>query len=87
MGEISFSYNSSKNNLLSISKQNQGLGYISIEASELPEISFLNLYDYSMYYPSTPSSDGSNGQLASDGDFIYHSAGNNNWKRLALATW
>jgi len=88
MGAISFSYNPAKQNLLSISKENQGLGCISIEASKLEEIRFLNLYtDGSTYYPSTVSSQGSDGQLASDGDFLYYSAGNNNWRRLALATW
>jgi hypothetical protein len=88
MGEISFSYNQAKNNLLLISKQNQGLGYISIEPSESPEINFLNLYtDGSTYYPSTTSSPGSNGQLASDGNYIYYGAGNNNWVRVSMAEW
>ena len=89
MGEISFSYNQAKNNLLLISKQNQGLGSISTYATPpSSEGGLLNLYDpYSTYYPSTISSPGSNGQLASDGNYIYYGDGENNWIRVALAEW
>ena len=92
MGEISFSYNQAKNNLLLISKQNQGLGslstYFPYATPPAPEGGLLNLYDpYSTYYPSTISSPGSNGQLASDGNYIYYGDGENNWIRVALAEW
>jgi len=89
MGEISFSYNQAKNNLLLISKQNQGLGSILTYATPpSPEGGPLNIYtDGSTYYPSTISSPGSNGQLASDGNYIYYGDGENNWIRVALAEW
>jgi hypothetical protein len=49
MGEISFSYNQAKNNTLLISKQNQGLGYLStyfpFETAQ-SQTGLLNLYDY-----------------------------------------
>jgi hypothetical protein len=89
MGEISFSYNQAKNNVLLISKQNQGLGSLStyLPYATSPVGGLLNLYDYSMYYPSTVSSPGSNGQLTSNGDYIYYGNGNNNWIRVAMAEW
>ena len=90
MGQISFSYNQAKNNLLLISKQNQGLGYLStyLPYAPSPEGGPLNLYtDGSTYYPPTVSSPGSNGQLASDGNYIYYGAGNNNWIRVSMAEW
>jgi hypothetical protein len=90
MGEISFSYNQAKNNTLLISKQNQGLGSLStyLPYATPPVGGLLNLYtDGSTYYPSTVSSDGSNGQLASNGDYIYYGAGNNNWVRVSMAEW
>jgi hypothetical protein len=90
MGEISFLYNQTKNNQLLISKEKQGLGYLSTFFP--PNISpspggLLNLYDYSMYYPSIVSSLGSSGQLASDGNFMYYSAGDNNWRRVVMSEW
>jgi len=89
MGEISFSYNQTKNNVLLISKQNQGLGYLStyLPYKVAPQTDLLNLYDYSTYYPSTISSPGSSGQLASNGDYIYYSAGDDNWIRVSMAEW
>ena len=92
MGGISFSYNQAKNNLLLISKQNQGLGglstYLPYATPPEPEDGFLNLYtDGSTYYPPTVSSPGSNGQLASDGNYIYYGDGENNWIRVAMAEW
>jgi hypothetical protein len=92
MGEISFSYNQAKNNQILISKQNQGLGslstYLPYATPPAPVDGLLNLYtDGSTYYPSTASSQGSNGQLASNGDYIYYSAGNNNWVRVSMAEW
>jgi hypothetical protein len=92
MGEISFSYNQAKNNLLLISKQNQGLGalstYLPYSTTPEPEGGLLNLYtDGSTYYPSTVSSPGSNGQLSSDGNYIYYGDGDNNWIRVAMAEW
>lgn len=92
MGQISFSYNQAKNNLLLISKQNQGLGslstYLPYATPPAPEGGLLNLYtDGSTYYPSTVSSAGSNGQLASDGNYIYYGDGENNWIRVAMAEW
>jgi hypothetical protein len=89
MGEISFSYNQAKNNTLLISKQNQGLGYLStyFPFESATQTGLLNLYEYSTYYPSTISSPGSSGQLASDGDHIYYSAGDNNWIRVSMAEW
>jgi hypothetical protein len=90
MGQISFSYNQAKNNLLLISKQNQGLGGLStyLPYNIAPVGGLLNLYtDGSTYYPSTVSSPGSNGQLSSDGNYIYYGAGNNNWVRVAMAEW
>ena len=90
MGEISFSYNQAKNNTLLISKQNQGLGYLStyfpFETAQ-SQTGLLNLYDYSTYYPLTISSPGSSGQLASDGNYIYYGAGDNNWIRVSMAEW
>jgi len=88
MGEISFSYNQAKNNLLLISKENQGLGYLSTYLPHATPGGLLNLYtDGSTYYPSTVSSPGSNGQLSSNGDYIYYGAGNNNWVRVSMAEW
>ena len=89
MGEISFSYNQAKNNELLISKQNQGLGYLStyLPYTTSPEGGLLNLYSYSTYYPSTISSPGTSGQLASDGNYIYYSAGDDNWIRVSMAEW
>jgi len=89
MGEISFSYNQAKNNTLLISKQNQGLGYLStyLPYEVASQTGLLNLYSYSTYYPSTVSSPGSSGQLASDGDYIYYGAGDNNWIRVSMAEW
>lgn len=91
MGEISFSYNQAKSNQLLISKQKQGLGYLSTYFPTMiapsPEGEVLNLYSYSLYYPTTASSPGSNGQLASDGNFIYYNAGENNWTRIAMSEW
>lgn len=89
MGEISFSYNQAKNNQILISKQNQGLGYLlTYLPYATPVGGLLNLYtDGSTYYPSTTSSQGSNGQLASDGNYIYYGAGNNNWVRVSMAEW
>ena len=88
MGEISFSYNQAKKNQLLISKQNQGLGYLSTELVYAPQGGLLNLYtDGSTYYPLTISSPGSNGQLSSNGDYIYYGAGINNWVRVSMAEW
>jgi hypothetical protein len=89
MGEISFSYNQSKNNVLSISKQNQGLGSIlTFDTPPSPDGGVLNLYDpYSRYYPTTASSQGSKGQLASDGNFMYYGAATNDWVRIAMSDW
>ena len=92
MGEISFSYNQAKNNQILISKQNQGLGYLSTylpyATPTAPAGGPLNLYtDGSTYYPSTVSSPGSNGQLSSDGNYIYYGAGINNWVRVSMAEW
>jgi len=90
MGEISFSYNQAKNNQILISKQNQGLGYLLtyLPYAPPPAPALLNLYtDGSTYYPSTVSSAGSNGQLSSNGDYIYYGAGNNNWVRVSMAEW
>jgi hypothetical protein len=92
MGEISFSYNQAKNNQILISKQNQGLGYLSTylpyATPTAPAGGPLNLYtDGSTYYPSTVSSPGSNGQLSSDGNYIYYGAGINNWVRVSMADW
>jgi hypothetical protein len=92
MGEISFSYNQAKKNELLISKQNQGLGilstYLPYTPSPSPEGGPLNLYtDGSTYYPSATSSPGSNGQLASDGNYIYYGNGDNNWIRVSMAEW
>jgi len=92
MGEISFSYNQGKSNQLLISKEKQGLGYLStffppiIEPT--PVGGLLNLYtDGSTYYPLSVSSPGSSGQLASDGGFIYYGAGTNHWIRVSMAEW
>jgi hypothetical protein len=92
MGEISFSYNQAKNNQILISKQNEGLGilstYLPYTTPPAPVGGLLNLYtDGSTYYPSTVSSPGSNGQLSSNGDYIYYGAGNNNWVRVSMAEW
>ena len=91
MGEISFSYNQAKNNTLLISKQNQGLGFLStyfpFATPASSQSGLLNLYSYSTYYPSAISSPGSSGQLASDGNFIYYSAGDSNWIRVSMAEW
>jgi hypothetical protein len=91
MGEISFSYNQTKNNVLLISKQNQGLGYLSTffpsNVPPSPGTGILNLYTFSTYYPSIISSPGTSGQLASNGDYIYYSAGTNNWIRVSMAEW
>jgi hypothetical protein len=91
MGEISFSYNQAKNNTLLISKQNQGLGYLSTYLPfQTPSVQtgLLNLYtDGSTYYPLTISSPGSSGQLGSDGNFIYYGAATNNWVRVSMAEW
>jgi hypothetical protein len=85
MGEISFSYNQAKNNLLLISKTNNGVGYISTFLPPPPP--YLNLYEYSTYYPSTASSPGSSGQLASDGNFMYYGANTDDWVRIAMSQW
>jgi hypothetical protein len=91
MGEISFSYNQAKSNQLLIFKEKQGLGYLStffppiIEPT--PVGGLLNLYTYSTYYPTTVSSPGTSGQLASNGDFIYYGAGTNHWIRVSMAEW
>jgi len=91
MGEISFSYNQAKSNQLLISKEKEGLGYLSTffptTLAPSPEGGLLNLYDYSSYYPTTVSSLGSSGQLASDGGFIYYGAGTNHWIRVSMAEW
>jgi hypothetical protein len=91
MGEISFSYNQAKSNELLIYKEKQGLGYLSTffptTLAPSPEGGLLNLYNYSTYYPVAASSAGTSGQLASDGNFIYYSAGNDNWIRVSMAEW
>jgi hypothetical protein len=91
MGEISFSYNQAKSNQLLIYKEKQGLGYLSTffptTLAPSPEGGLLNLYSYSTYYPATASSPGTSGQLASDGNFIYYSAGYDNWIRVSMAEW
>ena len=37
--------------------------------------------------PSTPSSQGTAGEIANDDDYFYVCVGENNWKRSALTTW
>lgn len=89
MGEISFSYNQAKSNQLLIFKEKQGLGYLSTFFPPIiePAGGLLNLYSYSTYYPTTVSSPGTSGQLASNGNFIYYGAGTNRWIRVSMAEW